>query len=90
MNAGLINRVSLKPRIQNIGGLIDSRHPLDVDYLATKIPRAIYEPEQFPGMIHRTSVDPALFIFSSRKSVVAGAKSEKEIEQVSSMITETL
>lgn len=86
----LVKRVKLKSKVQNIVALIDLNRSLDVNYLSTTIPKAIYEPEQFPGLIHRTSIGPTLLIFSSGKIVVAGARSEKEIEQVSSMITETL
>jgi len=40
----------------------------------------MYEPEQFPGLIHRMS-DPhvVLLIFSSGKMVITGAKREQEV-----------
>ncbi len=40
----------------------------------------MYEPEQFPGLIHRMS-DPhvVLLIFSSGKMVITGAKREEEV-----------
>jgi transcription initiation factor TFIID TATA-box-binding protein len=40
----------------------------------------MYEPEQFPGLIHRM-VDPktVILIFSSGKLVCTGAKTEKDV-----------
>ena len=42
----------------------------------------MYEPEQFPGVIHRM-IDPktVVLIFASGKIVCAGAKQEEEIRR---------
>jgi len=42
----------------------------------------MYEPEQFPGMVHRMDEPKVvILIFSNGKLVVAGAKKEEEIQQ---------
>jgi len=49
----------------------------------------MYEPEQFPGLIHRMR-DPrvVLLIFSSGKMVITGAKEESEVEKAVRKIAE--
>jgi len=51
----------------------------------------MYEPEQFPGLIHRMD-DPkvVLLIFSSGKMVITGAKSEEEVYRAVNNIYNTL
>ena len=58
----------------NLGGRI---HLLEV---ARSLPRSMYEPEQFPGLIHRM-LDPktVILIFSTGKLVCTGAKTEKDV-----------
>jgi transcription initiation factor TFIID TATA-box-binding protein len=58
----------------NLGGRI---HLLEV---ARRLPRSMYEPEQFPGLIHRM-IDPktVILIFSSGKLVCTGARTEKDV-----------
>jgi len=47
---------------------------------ARTLPRSMYEPEQFPGLIHRM-LDPktVILIFSSGKLVCTGAKNESDV-----------
>lgn len=47
---------------------------------ARTLPRSMYEPEQFPGLIHRM-LDPktVILLFSSGKLVCAGAKHEEDV-----------
>jgi transcription initiation factor TFIID TATA-box-binding protein len=44
------------------------------------LPRSMYEPEQFPGLIHRM-LDPktVILLFASGKLVCTGAKKETEV-----------
>ncbi len=61
--------------------------------VARTLPRSMYEPEQFPGVIHRM-VDPkvVILIFSSGKLVCTGGKTEKDVyravNQLHSMLEE--
>jgi len=44
------------------------------------LPRSMYEPEQFPGLIHRM-LDPktVILIFSTGKLVCTGGKTENDV-----------
>jgi transcription initiation factor TFIID TATA-box-binding protein len=41
----------------------------------------IYEPEQFPGLIYKSSIGPTCLVFSSGKIIIVGSKSEEQIEE---------
>jgi len=66
--------------IQNIVSSINLGGKIDLEKTARTLPRSMYEPEQFPGVIHRM-VDPktVLLLFSSGKLVCVGAKTEKDV-----------
>lgn len=90
VKAKLAKPIKLRPIIRNIVALIDLKHILDINSLSVRLPKSIFEPDQFPGLIHKTSIGPTLLIFSSGKVVVAGAKSENEVEEIASMLTEII
>jgi len=47
---------------------------------ARRLPRSMYEPEQFPGLIHRmVDPKPVLLLFASGKLVCTGAKKESDV-----------
>jgi len=73
-----------RPRIQiqNIVASANLGVEITLERAAFLLPNSMYEPEQFPGLIHRMS-DPrvVLLIFSSGKMVITGAKSEEEVYQ---------
>ena len=58
----------------NLGGRVR------LEQAARILPRSMYEPEQFPGLIHRM-VDPStvVLVFASGKLVCAGAKKSSDI-----------
>ncbi|MGY5145566.1 MAG: TATA box-binding protein, partial [Candidatus Nitrosopumilus sp. metabat.KBP569_Feb_25m_nospike.7] len=60
----------------NLGGKVN------LEQAARTLPRSMYEPEQFPGLIHRM-LDPktVILIFASGKLVCVGAKLESEIHR---------
>ena len=66
--------------IQNIVSSINLRGRIRLELAARRLPRSMYEPEQFPGVIHRM-VDPktVILIFASGKLVCTGAKTEKDV-----------
>jgi transcription initiation factor TFIID TATA-box-binding protein len=68
--------------IQNIVSSINLRGKVNLEQAARTLPRSMYEPEQFPGLIHRM-LDPktVILIFASGKLVCVGAKLEKEIHR---------
>jgi transcription initiation factor TFIID TATA-box-binding protein len=66
--------------IQNIVSSINLGGKVHLEKAARTLPRSMYEPEQFPGVIHRM-IDPktVILIFSSGKLVCTGAKTEKDV-----------
>lgn len=66
--------------IQNIVSSISLGGKIDLEKTARTLPRSMYEPEQFPGVIHRM-VDPktVILIFASGKLVCTGAKNEEDV-----------
>jgi len=66
---------------------------VSIEKAARTLPRSIYEPEQFPGVIHRMVVPKVvILIFSSGKLVCTGGKTEKDVyrsvNQLHSMLEE--
>ena len=66
--------------IQNIVSSINLGGKVNLEQAARTLPRSMYEPEQFPGLIHRM-VDPktVILLFSSGKLVCTGAKHEEDV-----------
>ena len=68
--------------VQNIVSSINLGGKIHLEKAARTLPRSLYEPEQFPGLIHRM-LDPktVILIFASGKLVCVGAKLETEIHR---------
>jgi len=66
--------------VQNIVASIDLGGKISLEQAARTLPRSMYEPEQFPGVIHRV-IDPktVILIFASGKLVCTGGKTEKDV-----------
>ncbi len=66
--------------IQNIVASINLGGRIHLEQAARTLPRSMYEPEQFPGLIHRM-LDPktVILLFSSGKLVCTGAKKEPDV-----------
>ncbi len=66
--------------IQNIVASINLGGKISLEQAARKLPRSMYEPEQFPGVIHRM-IDPktVILLFASGKTVCTGGKTEKDV-----------
>ena len=66
--------------IQNIVSSINLGGRVSLEQASRTLPRSMYEPEQFPGLIHRM-IDPktVILIFASGKLVCAGGKTEKDV-----------
>ena len=66
--------------VQNIVAAINLGGKIHLEQAARKLPRSMYEPEQFPGLIHRM-LDPktVILVFASGKLVCTGAKKETEV-----------
>nr|AIE99620.1 TATA-box binding family protein (TBP, tbp) [uncultured marine thaumarchaeote KM3_115_A11]AIF03909.1 TATA-box binding family protein (TBP, tbp) [uncultured marine thaumarchaeote KM3_16_C11] len=66
--------------VQNIVAAINLGGKIHLEQAARKLPRSMYEPEQFPGLIHRM-LEPktVILLFASGKLVCTGAKKEKDV-----------
>jgi len=66
--------------VQNIVSSINLGGRVHLELAARTLPRSMYEPEQFPGVIHRM-IDPktVILIFASGKLVCTGAKTKKDV-----------
>lgn len=80
-----------KTQIQNIVASGDIGARVNLEDAAYILEDCIYEPEQFPGLIHKMR-DPhvVLLIFSSGKMVLTGAKEEREVADAVNKITSKL
>ena len=66
--------------VQNIVSSINLGGKVHLEKAARTLPRSMYEPEQFPGVIHRM-VNPktVILIFASGKLVCTGGKTEQDV-----------
>lgn len=66
--------------IQNIVAAVNLGGKIHLERAARTLPRSMYEPEQFPGLIHRM-LDPktVILLFASGKLVCTGAKKESDV-----------
>jgi transcription initiation factor TFIID TATA-box-binding protein len=66
--------------VQNIVSSINLGGKVHLEKAARSLPRSMYEPEQFPGLIHRM-IDPktVILIFASGKLVCTGAKTATDV-----------
>ena len=67
-------------QIQNIVSSASLGGKVHLEEAARRLEKSMYEPEQFPGLIHRMS-DPktVILLFASGKLVCTGAKKEGEV-----------
>jgi len=66
--------------VQNMVASINLGGRVHLEQAARTLPKSMYEPEQFPGLIHRM-LDPktVILIFSTGKLVCTGGKTEKDV-----------
>ena len=77
--------------IQNIVASASLGGKVHLEEAARQLPKSMYEPEQFPGLIHRM-VEPktVILLFASGKLVCTGAKKEGEVYKAVSNLHNTL
>ncbi len=86
-------KITDKPKItvQNIvaSGSIDLK--LNLNYLALALENTEYEPEQFPGLVHKLSGTRATFLlFSNGKIVCTGTRSETKLREAVAKLVKNL
>jgi len=80
-----------KVQIQNIVASANLHICVDLERAALTLENSMYEPEQFPGLIHKMDEPKVvLLIFSSGKMVITGAKREEEVYEAVARIYEKL
>lgn len=87
---GFVRKVKFQAKVQNIVATSSVGGKIDLNLVARVMPRSICEPEQFPGLIHKTDGGPTFLIFASGKMVIAGAKSELEMKKFLKVVIESL
>ena len=87
---GLIKPTEIKMNLRNLVAVLNLEKTIDLESLAYEQP-VIYEPEQFPGAILRTTQPKSTFlIFASGKIVIPGSRTLQELEQAAEKITNIL
>ena len=77
-NYGLAKNIKIISQTRNIVSRFDLGKSLPIENLARTLPKSIYEPEQFPGLIYRIQDSCVALLFASGKGVIAGARSIEE------------
>lgn len=84
---GLVKSIKITPQIRNIVGRYDLKRKLPIEKLARSLPKSIYEPEQFAGLVYRIQDSCVALLFASGKGVIVGAKSIEEVNSAFFEIT---
>ncbi len=74
----LARPVKITSQVRNIVSRFDMNKKLPIETLARTMPKSLYEPEQFPGLIYRIQDSCVALLFASGKGVIVGAKSIEE------------
>ena len=85
--------VTIKPEItvQNIVASGSIGMDLNLNVLGIKLPNTEYEPEQFPGLVHKLKGTNATFLlFSNGKIVCTGTKTEQQVHEATDKLIENL
>ena len=75
----LAKTMKITPQVRNIVSRFDLGRKLPIEKLARTLPKSMYEPEQFPGLIYRLQGSCVALLFASGKGVIVGAKEIGEI-----------
>jgi transcription initiation factor TFIID TATA-box-binding protein len=77
--------------IQNIVASASLGGKVHLEDAARQLPKSMYEPEQFPGLIHRMKEPKTvILLFASGKLVCTGGKTELEVYTAINNLQETL
>jgi len=81
--------VTIKPeiKVQNIVASGSIGMDLNLNVLGIKLPHTEYEPEQFPGLVHKLKGTNATFLlFSNGKIVCTGTKTEQQVHDATDQL----
>ncbi|GEM_PF-997099 len=74
-----IKSFNIIPRIHNIVSSISLEKTINLNILSVMLPRSIYEPDQFSGIVYRTYGSIVCLIFATGKVIITGAKTLEEL-----------
>lgn len=83
VEAKLVKDIKLIPLIRNIVATTEADQKIPIEEISTKIPGAIYNPENFSGMILKGLHNCSFLVFASGKIVIAGTRSSEELSKSS-------
>ncbi len=90
-NSGIISVNKPELKIQNIVASASLGGMIDLERATYELEKTMYEPEQFPGLIHRMSEPKVvLLLFASGKMVCTGARKEEDVFEAVSKIQKRL
>jgi transcription initiation factor TFIID TATA-box-binding protein len=88
---GIVIIASPTVEIENIVASGDLYGKIDLENVAERLLKTMYEPEQFPGLIYSMNEPKAvLLVFASGKIVCAGAKTETDVNLAVEKLRDTL
>jgi len=88
---GIVTVAKLDIHIRNIVASAGLDGTIDIEKATYLLKRAMYEPEQFPGLIYRMEEPKVVFLlFTTGKLVCVGAKMEEEIHRATATLRQTL
>jgi transcription initiation factor TFIID TATA-box-binding protein len=88
---GIIIIGSPDTKIQNIVASSDLRGTIDLEIVAERLSKTMYEPEQFPGLIYLMQEPKAAFlVFATGKIVCLGTKTEVDANLAVENLRDTL
>ncbi len=90
-NSGIIILRKPSIEIQNIVATAALGGYIDLEKTTYALAKTIYDPEQFPGLIHHMDEPKVVvLIFANGKLVLTGAKKEEELYRATTKLQETL
>jgi transcription initiation factor TFIID TATA-box-binding protein len=88
---GIIIMANPDSEIENIVASGDLHGTIDLETVAERLFKTMYEPEQFPGLIYNMNEPKAvLLVFASGKIVCVGAKTEIDVNLAVEKLRDTL
>ena len=76
---GLSKAKKITPIVRNIVAHCILENSIHLEKLARALPRSMYEPDQFPGIIFRIQGSVVALIFASGSIIMVGSKSYEEL-----------
>lgn len=87
---GIIKRVKLIPKVQNIVSSLDLGMRIRLDELVTYTRTVTYNPDRFPGAVLRVRGSLVCLLFASGKIVITGSKKESDTSYAITTLKKTV